>query len=393
MALRLTTAGESHGPALVAVLEGVPAGLELTAEYIDRQLARRRRGYGRGGRMDIEDDAVRMLAGVRLGRTLGTPVALLVENRDHANWVESMSPGKRQGPPPRAETRPRPGHGDLAGMLKWGTHDARDVLERASARETAARCAAGAVAARLLEEVGITVASAVVGVGRVTAPFFESGGYEDFAGDEDDPLRCRDAEASARMRASIDAAREAGDSLGGLFEVAVFGVPPGLGTCARAEGRLDARLFGALGSIPAIKGVEAGAGFALAGSAGSEAHDEITRDREKGLGRGSNRAGGLEAGMTNGEVLLLRAAMKPIPSLASPLATVDLETLEPAVAFKERADVCAVPAAAVVAEAVVALVLADALMEKFGGDTVDDLKAGLASYLDRIGDLWRPRAR
>lgn len=391
MALRILTGGESHGPAVAVIMDGVPAGLAISAEQIDRDLARRQRGHGRGGRMSIESDSARIISGVRLGKTLGSPVTILIENRDHAGWSEVMSVEDVEGKKFPRETRPRPGHGDLAGMLKYGTLDARDVLERASARETASRTAAGAVARRLLDRLGATVTSRVVRIGGVTAPRDEVT-PDSFAGAEDDPVRCADPESSSRMVDEIDRVAADGDSLGGVFEVAAFGLMPGLGSAAQADRRLDGLLCGALASIPAVKAVEVGMGFALAVMPGSEAHDEIFFEAGHGIRRGSNRAGGLEAGMTNGEPLVIRAAMKPIPTLARPLATIDIETLEPTVAFKERADTCAVPAAAVVGEAVVAMVIANAVLEKFGGDTMADLEQAVRGYLERIGRLWKREA-
>ncbi len=388
MRLRVLTSGESHGPALAVTIDGLPAGLAVSAEDIDRDLARRQGGHGRGGRMSIEADRARIISGVRLGRTLGSPITVLIENRDHANWSEVMSVEEVEGRQFPRETRPRPGHGDLAGMLKYGTGDARDVLERASARETAARTAAGAVARCLLRVLGITVASRVVRIGGASAPRADQDAAS-FAPAERDPVRCADAESSRAMMEEIDLAASDGDTLGGVFEVAAFGLVPGLGSAAQADARLDARLCGALASIPGVKGVEVGEGFALAVSRGSESHDEIFFESGPGISRPTNRAGGLEAGMTNGEPLVLRAAMKPIPTLARPLSTVDVETLEPTVAFKERADTCAVPAAAVVGEGVVALVLADAVLEKFGGDSMADVELGMRAYLERIGRLWK----
>lgn len=388
--LRITTAGESHGPALVAIVEGVPAGLALSRADIDRDLARRQTGYGRGGRMKIEADSVAILSGVRRGWTIGSPISLLLENRDHENWRDAMAVDAGDGAEYEAETCPRPGHGDLAGMLKLGTRDARDVLERASARETAARVAAGAVARRLLEELGVNVRSRVTAIGGVEWRTGNTATVEAFSGADDDPVRCTDGEASALMVAAIDEAAGDGDTLGGVFEVAAFGLVPGLGSYSRFDRRLDARLCGALASIPGVKGVEVGAGFALGSARGSEAHDEIFYGPEKGLYRETNRAGGLEAGMTNGEPVLLGAAMKPIPTLAKPLATVDTATLEPAEAFKERADTCAVPAAAVIGEAMVALVLADAALEKFGGDSMEELKRNFDGYLEQISKYWKP---
>ena len=389
--MRMLTGGESHGPAIIALIDGVPARLPLAPEDIDRDLAARQGGHGRGDRMRIEKDRVRILSGVRLGYTIGSPVTLLVENLDHEKWKDVMSVEAAGTAGPAAETKPRPGHGDMAGMLKYGTMDARDVLERASARETAARVAAGAVARRLLEELGITVRSRVVAVGSAVLQTAGPTAEADFLAVADDPMRCPDGDVSKRMMQEIDRAAEEGDSLGGVFEVAAFGVPPGLGSCAQADRRLDARLSAALASIPAIKGVEIGGGFSLAGARGSRAHDEIFFEKGRGLYRKTNRAGGIEAGMSNGEVLVARAAMKPIPTLASPLATVDLADLSEARAFKERADVCAVPAASIVGEAVVAFVLADAAQEKFGGDSLEEIKRNFDGYLGQIEALWKRR--
>jgi chorismate synthase len=340
--------------------------------------------------MEIEKDAVRILSGVRSGRTIGSPVSLCIENRDWENWNDVMAVDDTGGLRPEPETKPRPGHGDLAGMLKFDTRDARDVLERASARETAARVAAGALGRRLLEEVGMTVVSRVVSIAGVSAEIDDSVNESSFEGVDEDPLRCADHKASGKMMEEIDRAARDGDSVGGTFEIAAFGAPPGLGSPAQFDRRLDARICSALASIPGVKGVEVGKGFGLAGVRGSEAHDEIYYERARGVFRRTNRAGGLEAGMTNGEPVLLRAAMKPIPTLARPLATVDIERLEPAQAFKERADVCAVPAAAVVGEAVVALVLADAVLEKFGGDSMIELMRNHSGYLEQIKKLWKP---
>lgn len=389
MALRYLTGGESHGPAVSVIIDGIPAGLPISPADIDRDLERRQGGHGRGGRMNIERDRARITSGVRLGKTLGSPVTVVVDNRDHPSWKELMSV-EETGPGdfPR-ETRPRPGHGDFAGMLKYDTRDARDVLERASARETVARTAAGAVARRLLDELGVSVTSRVTRIGGVTAVADRRPAFEEFAGVDDDPVRSADHKASGRMVDEIDMAAAEGDTLGGIFEVAAFGMPPGAGSAAQADRRLDARLCAALISIPGVKGVEVGAGFALAELKGSEAHDGIFYESGRGARRKTNNAGGLEAGMTNGEPVLLRAVMKPIPTLARPLSTIDIETLEPTVAFKERGDTCAVPAASVVGEAVTAFVLADAILEKFGGDCVADVAAAMGAYLERIGRLWR----
>jgi chorismate synthase len=355
-ALKLTTAGESHGPALVAIVEGLPAGLILDRASIDGDLRRRQQGYGRSPRQQIETDEVEVLAGLRHGRTLGTPLALVVRNRDHANWEWGMSPWPPEGEPSgkgsKPVTLPRPGHADLAGTLKYGLADARDALERASARQTAVHVAAGAVAKALLREIGIDVQGAAV---------------------EPDALRER-----------IDEARAERDTVGGVVEVRGRGVPPGLGSYAAKGDRLDARLAAALMGIQAVKGVEIGDGFALAERRGSEAHDEIL----PGLARETNRAGGIEAGVSNGEEIVVRAAMKPLPTLMRPLRSVDLESGRPGEALVERSDVAAVEALAVVAEAAVAFELARAAREKFGGDALADFVAAHRAYLERIP--WRP---
>lgn len=360
---------------MVGILEGMPAGLGLSEGYIDRQLARRQLGYGRGGRMRIERDRARILSGVRFGRTLGSPIALLVENRDWENWREVMSAESGEAEPVAV---PRPGHADLAGSWKYGHNDLRDVLERASARETALRVALGAVARRLLEEFGVEMGSFVVSVGRAS---WEPPEWF-FPGEEVDssPLRCPDQKATRRMREEVDKAREAGDSVGGVFQVVARGVPPGLGSYVQADRRLDARLAAALMGIPAVKGVEIGLGFEAARRPGSEVHDGIYLE-DGHIVRRTNRAGGIEGGVSNGEPIVVRAAMKPIPTLTKPLPSVDLEDLTPVPAHKERSDVCAVPAAAVVAEAAVALVLADAFLEKFGGDSVEECRRNLEGYL------------
>ena len=396
----MTTAGESHGPAEVCVLEGIPAGLALSRADVDVDLARRQQGYGRGGRMSIETDHCRFLAGVRRGRTLGTPICVLVENSDHANWLALMSPDPLQDETDVTQARvtvPRPGHADLAGLAKYGHHDIRDVLERASARETVGRVAAGAICKRLLSELGVTVRGRVIRIGPVGLA-----GSVDFARPDSvdwnavhaSPVGCDDDLASAAMCEEIDRAREAGDSLGGVFEIWAWGVCPGLGDYARAEDRLDGRLLGALGSIPAIKAVEMGEGHANAARPGSLVHDAIII-REEGAcrwaSRETNRAGGVEGGMTTGMPVVLRAAMKPIATLTSPLPSVDLETLRPADAHVERSDVAAVPAARVVGEAAVAFVLAQAYLDKFGGDSLEQLEAALLAYeatLEERG-LWR----
>ncbi|HEY6112934.1 MAG TPA: chorismate synthase [Gaiellaceae bacterium] len=356
--LELVTAGESHGPALVAVLTGLPAGLELDRSAIDHDLARRREGYGRSPRQKLEQDEVEVLAGLRHGRTLGTPLALTIRNRDHSNWAWGMSPWEPEGEPSGKGTTavhlPRPGHADLAGVLKYGHDDVRNALERASARQTAAHVAAGSIAKALLSEIGVAVSGSVREVGGAASP--------------------------EGMRDATDAARGDRDTLGGVVEVTATGVPPGLGSYAEKRDRLDARLAAALMGIQAVKGVEVGDGFDLARRRGSEAHDEI----EPGLRRSTNRAGGLEGGMSNGEPIVVRAAMKPLPTLMRPLASVDLATGEPGQALVERSDVQAVEALAVVAEAAVAWELARAAREKYGGDALVDFVSAHTAYLERI---------
>ncbi len=390
--LRYLTAGESHGPALVAVLDGLPAGVQVTTRDLGDDLARRRLGYGRGSRMSFEADEVELTGGVRHGQTLGGPVAVRVGNTEWPKWQTVMA-ADPVDPAVLAEqtrnaplTRPRPGHADLAGMQKYDVADARPVLERASARETAARVALGAVARAFLRQVvGAEVLSHVVAIGGVSAP----SGIVPAPGDElrvdASPVRCADETASAAMVAEIDATRKAGDTLGGVVEVLVYGLPPGLGSHVQGDRRLDARLAGALMSIQAIKGVEVGDGFELARMRGSQAHDEIVR-ADGAIRRVTGRSGGTEGGMTTGEVLRVRAAMKPISTVPRALATVDTASGEAAVAINQRSDVCAVPAAGVVAEALVALVVADAVLEKFGGDSVEETRRNLAGYLKRLAD-------
>ena len=390
--LRYLTAGESHGPALVAVLDGLPAGVQVTTRDLANDLARRRLGYGRGARMSFEADEVDLTGGVRHGQTLGGPIAVRVGNTEWPKWQTVMA-ADPVDPVVLAEqarsaplTRPRPGHADLAGMQKYDVADARPVLERASARETAARVALGAVAKAFLRQVvGAEVLSHVVAIGGVSAP----AGVIPAPGDEGrvdaSPVRCADETASAAMVAEIDATRKAGDTLGGVVEVLVYGLPPGLGSHVQGDRRLDARLAGALMSIQAIKGVEVGDGFELARMRGSLAHDEIVR-ADGAIRRVTGRSGGTEGGMTTGEVLRVRAAMKPISTVPRALATVDTASGEAAVAINQRSDVCAVPAAGVVAEAMVALVVADALLEKFGGDSVEETRRNVASYLKRLAD-------
>jgi chorismate synthase len=385
MALRFTTAGESHGPGLTAVVEGLPAGLELRPEDIDRDLARRQLGHGRGGRMKIESDRAEVTSGVRHGRTLGSPIALTIANRDYANWEERMNPW-----PVEAEVAevhlPRPGHADLAGVQKYGFTDVRNVLERASARETAARVACGALAKAFLAQFGVSVHSHVLQIGSVVAPVSDRAlGPADFDAVDESPVRCIDAEASDAMVEEINSARKANESLGGLFDVVAFGVLPGLGSHVSWEERIDGRLAQAIMSIQAMKGVGIGDGFDLAGRVGSKAHDEIFWSEELGFHRETNRAGGIEGGMTTGDPVVVRGAMKPLPTLTKPLRSVDLATKEPAQALRERTDSCTVPAAGVVGEAMVALVLAGEYRKKFGGDHVDDALAAAAAYRERIG--------
>jgi chorismate synthase len=385
-AFRFTTAGESHGPGLVAIVEGVPAGLELDREALDRDMARRQLGHGRGGRMKIESDSVEVRAGVRHGLTLGSPVAVLVANRDYANWEERMSPW-----PVGAEVDevhlPRPGHADLVGAQKYGHTDIRNVLERASARETAARVAAGSIARGFLTALGVSVHSHVLQIASVRAPERPDLEPGDFEVVDEDPVRCLDPEASAAMVAEVDRLRKANESLGGSFEVLAFGLVPGLGSHVSWEDRLDGRLAGAVASIQSVKGVAIGEAWEVAGRPGSEAHDEIFWSEERGYYRETNHAGGLEGGMTNGLPLSVRAAIKPISTLTKPLRSVDTETKEPAQALRERTDSTVVPAAAVVAEAMVCLTLARCYREKFGGDHIDDVHAAVDAYQKRIG--WR----
>ncbi|MEW6447060.1 MAG: chorismate synthase [Bacillota bacterium] len=387
MTLRYLTAGESHGPALLAVIEGMVSGLYLTAEYINRQLARRQSGYGRGSRQKIEEDRVEILGGVRGGFTLGSPIALKISNKDWENWRSVMASGPDASLAERVLTRPRPGHADLAGALKYQHSDIRNVLERSSARETAARVAAGSVARRLLEEVGIAVVGQVLRIGEIAVEPDESPPEVILERVEASPVRCAEIEGSTAMMGAIDRAREAGDSLGGVFEVRVFGAPPGLGSYVHWDRRIDGRLAGAVMSIQAIKGVEVGLGFAAAALTGSAVQDEIFYAQGRGFYRETNNAGGIEGGMTNGEAVIIRAAMKPIPTLRKPLRSVDLKTKEQVKAAYERSDVCAVPAACVIAEAVVAWEIARSLLEKFGGDTVREVKERVETYRNVLGQV------
>ncbi len=388
MTLKLITAGESHGPGLTCVIEGLPAGLRLDRAAIDRDLARRQLGHGRGGRMKIESDRAEVTGGVRHGRTLGGPIALAVRNRDFANWEERMNPW-----PVEAEVAevhlPRPGHADLVGTEKYGLTDVRDILERASARETAARVAGGAVAKEFLRALGVEVFSHVLQITSVTAPRRDNLTPADFAHVDESPVRCLDEAASRAMVAEINRLRKENESLGGVFEVRAFGLVPGLGSHVSWEERLDGRLAMAIVSIQALKAVAIGDGYEVAGLPGSQAHDEIFYSDERGFYRETNRAGGIEGGMTTGDPLVVRGSMKPLPTLTKPLRSVDIATHEPAEALRERTDSCTVPAAGVVAEAMVAFVLADAYRRKFGGDHIDDVKATVAAYERRIA--WRRR--
>jgi len=386
MALRMTTAGESHGPGLTCIIEGLPAGLELDREAINRDLARRQLGHGRGGRMKIERDQVEVTGGVRHGRALGGPIALQVLNRDYANWEERMNPWPVQAELPEVHL-PRPGHADLVGTQKFGLSDVRDVLERASARETAARVAGGAVAKAFLGALGVSVFSHVTRIASVTAPPRDDLGPQDFAEVDASPVRCLDPQASQAMVEEINRLRKANESLGGVFEVRAFDLVPGLGSHVSWEERLDGRLGQAMLSIQAIKAVAIGDGVEVAALPGSQAHDEIFWDAEEGYHRNTNHAGGVEGGMTNGQPLVIRAWMKPLPTLTKPLQSVDIATHEPAEALRERTDSTTVPAAGVVGEAMVAFVLADAYRKKFGGDHIDDVRAAVAAYQGRIE--WR----
>ncbi|HTD58922.1 MAG TPA: chorismate synthase, partial [Solirubrobacteraceae bacterium] len=391
--------GESHGPGLTCLVEGLPAGLELRPEDLNEDMARRQLGHGRGGRMKIEKDTARVTAGIRHGVTLGGPIALQVENRDYANWEERMSPW-----PVDAEVAevhlPRPGHADLVGTQKYKHSDVRNILERASARETAARVAGGALCKAFLAALGVQVRSHVIQIASVSAPERTHSDtsslaegqageqalkLEDFDEVDSSPVRCLDAQAGRAMVAEINALRKANESLGGVFEVQAFGLVPGLGSHISWEERLDGRLAMAILSIQAMKGVAIGDGFQIAGVPGSQAHDEIFYSQERGYYRETNRSGGLEGGMTTGEPLIVRGAMKPLPTLTKPLRSVDIATHEPAEALRERTDSCTVPAAGVVGEAMVALVLADAYRRKFGGDHIDDVRQALDGDCERIG--------
>lgn len=401
--LRILTAGESHGRGLTGIIEGIPAGLALSPEDIDRELKRRQGGYGRGGRMKIEQDHAEILSGVRWGKTMGSPLALLIENRDWKNWQEGMSPDSAHKDSLPPVTRPRPGHADLAGAVKYGQKDVRNILERSSARETAMRVAVGAVARRFLAEFGIRIGSYVLRIGSAAMQRPDYGMRETlnwnefFLKIEGSPVRCPEEEASKRMMEAIDAAAKNGDTLGGTFEVVATGVPAGLGSHIQWDKRLDGRLAQALMGTQAMKGVEIGAGFGAAEKYGSEVMDEIHYHRGPspeggaspaglcgGFSRRTNHAGGIEGGMSNGMPVVVRAAMKPIPTLRKPLRSVDIVSHEPMEAAYERSDTCAVPAAAVVGEAMAALVLADAFLEKFGGDTVEEAGRNYDAYREYL---------
>ena len=395
--LRFTTAGESHGPALISVLEGVPAGLRLRADDVNVELARRQQGYGRGRRMQIEQDEVEFLGGVRAGESIGSPIAMLIRNRDWKNWQEIMDPAPREGDPAerrRAVTRPRPGHADLTGVRKYDRADARDILERASARETTSRVAAAAVCRHLLAGFGIRLGSHVVHLGGIDARRPDPMPADINAAADESPLRTLDRDAEQRMIERIDAVKREGNTLGGICEVVCDGLPVGLGSHVSWDRKLDGRLAAAVMSIPAVKGIEIGFGFESARRTGAEVHDEIELAPGRPLAgntrRRTNRAGGLEGGMTTGEPLLLRAAMKPISTLMRPLETVDLTTARPAAAVAERSDVTAVPAMGVIAEAMVAFVIAQAFLEKFGGDSLGETRRNYDSYIShvasRLGD-------
>lgn len=386
------TAGESHGPALTAIVDGVPAGLNISLRQIDSDLARRQSGYGRGGRQAIEKDHAEILSGVRFGRTNGAPIALQIRNKDWENWTGRMAPFGDVPEDLVREVTPRPGHADLVGALKTNTDDCRNILERASARETAARVAAAGIARELLADLGVEIFSYVTRIGSAEFaeedPLTAAPDYKPLDIEMSD-VRCPDDDATEAMKGAIDAAREAGESLGGTFRVVVLGLLPGIGGYATPTERLTSRIGAALFSIPAIKGVEFGLGFAAAASAGSKVHDPITQSSKDGFSRASNNAGGLEGGMTTGMPLIVTAAMKPIPTLTNPLMTVNMDTLEPEEASKERSDVCAVPACAVVAESEVAFVLANAYLERFGDANMTDIRAAVKAYRQRIKTMSR----
>jgi chorismate synthase len=387
--LRFLTAGESHGPELVAVIEGAPAGFEIDIARINHDLARRQKGYGRGGRMLIEKDEVRIVSGIRFGRTMGSPVTFIVENRDYKNWEKRMSADPRDRGEAKVVTRPRPGHADLAGVLKYNLEDIRDVLERASARETTARVAIGAFARQLLAPFGVQVLGYVVSIGSVEARVPPSMSIEDLTRvTEESKVRVADAAAESAMIAEIDACKKEGDTLGGIVEVIAVGLPVGLGSHAQWDRKLDGRLAHALLSLQAVKGVEVGIGFEAARVRGSQLHDEIGYDRElRQFTRHSNNSGGTEGGMSTGEPLRVRVAFKPLSTLMRPLKSADIKSKAEAVGAIERSDVCAIPAAAVIAETVVAFELANAFIEKFGGDSLAEITRNYQGYLEQVRDF------
>ncbi|MCC6063955.1 MAG: chorismate synthase [Thermocrinis sp.] len=384
MPIRFLTAGESHGRGLVCIIEGIPANLELSSEYINRELERRQRGYGRGGRMKIEKDRVQILSGVRFGKTLGGPIALFIENKDWENWKEKMAIEGERPETAVPFTRPRPGHADLAGGIKYNQRDLRNILERASARETACRVALGAVCKRFLEELGVFVGSYVVSIGPLCPPIEEQDLIKRHQLAEQSEVRFPDPSKDKEFMELIDRAKEMGESLGGVFEVFAVGVPPGLGSHVHWDRKLDGRIAQAMMSIQAIKGVEIGLGFEAAKRFGSEVHDEIGYKEGEGYFRYSNNLGGLEGGITNGMPIIVRCAMKPIPTLTKPLRSVDVLTKEEVRAGKERTDVVAVPAASVVGESALAIVLADAFLEKLGGDFMEEIKERYRIYLEHV---------
>ena len=389
MALRYLTAGESHGPGHVVILEGMPAGLTISAADINRHLKDRQGGYGRGGRMKIEQDEIEILSGIRRGHTLGSPIALLVHNKDWANWIDEMSIAATDVPLKKAVYHPRPGHADLAGALKYGQHDMRNILERSSARETVMRVAAGSVVRHMLEAFGIEIVGHVVSIGDIEAHGKFPKNYAAFRKQiADSELRCLDALASEKMKKLIDTCRKNGDSLGGVFEIRVAGVPPGLGSHVQWDRKLDGRLAQSLMALNAMKGVEIGMGFESARLTGSQVHDQIFYDKKtKRFYHDTNRAGGIEGGMTNGEEIVIRVAQKPIATLYRPLASVDIRTKEPVKASVERSDIVSVPAGCVIGEALVALVIADAFLEKFGGDSIPEIRRNVDGYQKQLRDF------
>jgi chorismate synthase len=390
--LKFTTAGESHGKGLIVIIEGLPAGLQIDEEFVNQELARRQKGYGRGGRMQIEADEVEIFAGVRDRKTIGSPISLIIRNRDYENWRDIMSSGVCPGIHERVVHRPRPGHADLPGAMKYHHTDMRNVLERASARETAARVAAGAFFKAFLKYFGISIYSQVTSIGEVKVPAFtvdEERLEQFYTRVEESPLRCLDKDSEAAMIRAIDRARSEGESLGGSFQVGAVAVPPGLGSHVSWDRKLDGQIAAALMSIPAIKAVEIGDGIANAGKPGSQVHDQIGYGDEQGLYRSDNRAGGIEGGISNGETIWARAYMKPIPTLYKPLLSVNTATWAEEKAQVERSDICAVPAAAVVGEAMLAYVLARAFREQFGGESLEQVEQACRNYNEYLGKVWK----